>query len=440
MTPTNPNIFAKYHFIWFLLLLFLLPTELWSQKPVRITQNGEFYDIVYKLAFSRKIDKQYLMQLGGKQIDSVFFVKMDYESFREIRIEDSIEIIITYKPQEPILENTSLYNKPEQENTPDWGYAVEVFFDIPTSPSENITILDLDMPDTTKFYQNLANMQSVQSLTLDYSEGIIPSSVGELENLETLQIGEHKNSVLPASIGKLKHLKTLTIGKGELSAIPVGISQLDSLLEIYINENAAIESLPIELGALQNLEVADFSLNGLKSVPAEIYKCKNLKILQLAGNQITSLPEGISQLENLEELYLDQNLIDSLPADIVELKNLKKLSLTANQLKSLPQNFGKLTKIEVLNLNDNKISVIPDDINLLIDLRILQLQNNRLEVVPENIAKLDRLEELYLSNNRIKALPQEMTKMASLQTLTITGNIIKEVPQFPQKIKIGGDY
>jgi len=440
MTTTNPKNFAKLHILCFLLLIFLLPIDLLAQKPVRITQNGEFYDVVYKIAYTRKIDKQYLMLLGGKQIDSVFFVKMDYHSFRELKVRDSLEIIITYKPQVPIEEIPETIIEPENENFTEYDFAVQVFFEIPTAPSEKTKVLDLRMQDTTEFYQNIPNMQTVQSLTLDFSEGIIPSSVGQLENLQILQIGNHKNNVLPASIGKLKHLKTLTIGNGNLSAIPVEISQLDSLLELYINENAAIVDLPIELGALQNLEVADFSLNGLKSIPVEIYKCKNLKILHLAGNQITSLPEGISQLENLEELYLDQNLIDSLPADIVELKNLKKLSLTANQLKTLPKEFGKLTKIEVLNLNDNKLSDIPQDINNLVDLRILQLQNNRIEAVPINIAKLDRLEELYLSNNRIKILPQEMTKMASLQTLTITGNIIIEVPQFPQKIKLGGDY
>jgi hypothetical protein len=165
----------------------------------------------------------------------------------------------------------------------------------------------------------------------------LPKSIGNLTNLETLDLADNKLTALPDSIGNLTNLKILKLDMNDLKSLPESIGNLTNLkiLNLYMND---LKSLPKSIGNLTNLETLDLYANKLKELPESIGNLTNLKTLDLEGNKLRELPESIGNLTNLETLVL-----------------------YANKLKELPESIGNLmkSKIKSIDVGYNKLIYIP---------------------------------------------------------------------------------
>ncbi len=140
----------------------------------------------------------------------------------------------------------------------------------------------------------------------------------------------------------------------EVKQLPKEIGQLTNLqqLDLY---GIKLTTLPIEIGQLTNLQYLNLSRNKLTALPIEIGQLTNLQQLDLSNNQLITLPKEIGQLTNLQRLDLSHNQLTALPIEIGQLNNLQQLDLQGNQLKSLPLEISCITQLHKFRFYGNPI-------------------------------------------------------------------------------------
>ncbi len=159
---------------------------------------------------------------------------------------------------------------------------------------------------------------SVVRLTLSEKEltGSIPPELGDLENLQHLELGLNElNGSIPPELGKLGNLQSLSLSMNQLTG-----------------------SVPPELGSLANLEYLGLFFNQLTgAIPPELGNLAVLQRLGLYHNQFTgSIPPELGSLVNLQTLVLHSNeLTGSIPQELGNLASLRSLVLHSNELSGL---------------------------------------------------------------------------------------------------------
>ena len=143
-----------------------------------------------------------------------------------------------------------------------------------------------------------------------------------------------------------------------VGSIPTELGQLERLQTIEFFSNKLNGPIPVELSQLVNLGTLWLAANDLSGpIPPELGRLSNVWQMSLAGNRLTgSIPSELGQLTNLNSsLYLSGNeLSGSIPPELGRLTNLSELDLSRNQLTgTIPVELGQLTKLTLLNLNNN---------------------------------------------------------------------------------------
>lgn len=92
----------------------------------------------------------------------------------------------------------------------------------------------------------------------------------------------------------------------QLEELPVGIGQLQNLQILNLCNNRLM-TLPNELGLLKNLHTLNLGLNQLDSLPASISALKELQHIGLSDNLFTRVPGCLSRLNKLVRVNLDRN-------------------------------------------------------------------------------------------------------------------------------------
>ncbi|KAH0777615.1 hypothetical protein KY290_009026 [Solanum tuberosum] len=146
-------------------------------------------------------------------------------------------------------------------------------------------------------------------------------------------------------------------------------------------------------------------ITNLASLPSSICKLKGLvKLSVLSWSKLESLPEEIGDLENLEELHARDTLISRPPSSIVRLNKLKSLSFQKRKSEDgvyfvFPQVNKGLLSLESLDLRYCNIidGGLPEDIGSLSSLKYLNLSGNNFEYLPRSISQLGALQQLNLS-------------------------------------------
>lgn len=233
------------------------------------------------------------------------------------------------------------------------------------------------------------------SLTIltDNFPGQIPSEVGDLSLLESLQFHKLPNLTgpIPPAIAKLRNLKSLRISWTGISG----------------------------------------------SVPSFLAQLKNLTFLDLAFNSLTgSIPASLSLLPNLDALHLDRNeLTGRIPDSFGEFRGkVPSLYLSHNQLSgNVPASLGKMD-FDTLELQRNKLE---GDASFLLSGRnkttqFVDLSRNLLEFDLSAVEFPNSLVSLDINHNKIKgSLPVGLTGL-NLQFLNVSYN------RLCGKIPVGG--
>jgi Leucine-rich repeat (LRR) protein len=258
------------------------------------------------------------------------------------------------------------------------------------------------------------SLTELKVLDLSQNSGLsgssIPSEIGNLSNLEELNLGfDDLSGTIPNSIWNLSNLVKLILEENDLSgSIPEDIENLTNIELINLSFNELEDTLPNKFDALTNLkylQVNDNKFDGY--IPSSLGSCSLLEYLDLSNQEYLEgeIPDELFNLSNLEVFILSENEIEGeISSDIDNLSNLKILLLDNNLITGvIPPEIGNLASLERLELHNNPFSPsneIPSSFGDLSNLRILKLDNDSLSgTIPTSFDDLTNLEELTLSNN-----------------------------------------
>jgi internalin A len=144
----------------------------------------------------------------------------------------------------------------------------------------------------------------------------VPESIGQLQQLQSLDFSNNKFTALPESIGQLQRLLSLNFSKNLLTTLPESAGQLLRLQRLDLGSNK-LRLLPGFISQLQQLQSLYLGFNELTTLPESIGRLQRLQYLDLSNNRLTTLPESMWQLKALEGLFLHGNDSLGLPVDVL---------------------------------------------------------------------------------------------------------------------------
>ena len=337
----------------------------------------------------------------------------------------------------------ALYNATDGANWTDntnWlsNETLSEWHGVTTDATGRVTVLSLSVNELSGRIPaelgNLANLQRLD-LTDNYLIGEIPAELGNLANLQRLVFYNNDlilSGEIPAELGNLANLQTLVFSSNALSGeIPAELGNLANLQRLSIYANALSGEIPAELGNLANLQTLSIYVNDLSGeIPAELGNLANLQTLYLYANDLSGeIPAELGNLANLQTLSLSWNALSGeIPMELGNLANLQRLYLYANDLSGeIPAELGSLTNLQWLILHGNQLSgEIPVELGGLTNLLWLQLQNNQLSgEIPVELGNLANLQRLYLYANDLSGeIPVELGNLANLRVLNLFDNTL----------------
>lgn len=191
-----------------------------------------------------------------------------------------------------------------------------------------------DAPTTWKGVTIINNKVIALSLANNNLQGVLPETLGNLENLKVLNL--HKNKIegtIPETLTTIVGLKVLNLSFNKLNgSLPQNLTQLVALEYLDVFFNNLTGELPEDIGNLTKLRRLSLYSNDLTGeLPASIANLENIKDVQISSNRFYGeLPEGISTLPSLKRLSLfDNNFSGDLPENLNS-QNLEELSYHGN--------------------------------------------------------------------------------------------------------------
>lgn len=141
---------------------------------------------------------------------------------------------------------------------------------------------------------------------------------------------------LPESLGQLAQLQWLNVGDNNLGEIPSVIRRLTGLRRLFVYHNG-LQFIPDWISELSYLETVSITGNDLSELPKSFSELKNLRHLLLAasdfgGNPLKELPNWIGNLTQLTRLWAEDCQLSDIPFTITQLEHLEELKLDDNPL------------------------------------------------------------------------------------------------------------
>ncbi len=215
----------------------------------------------------------------------------------------------------------------------------------------------------------------------------------------------------------------LTLRSIGLSELPESLGQLTQLQSLDLSRNQ-LTALPESLGQLTQLQSLDLSRNQLMALPESLGQLMQLRSLDLSHSQLTALPKWLSQLTRMLSLNLSNNQLTALQESLGQFTQLQLFNLSNNQLTVLPEWLGNLIELEILLIFGNQLTELPKSINQLSKLKTLSISENRFKFLTDRIGKLKSLTGLFASNNEIEELPATVGDLKELEVLILGGTSI----------------
>lgn len=131
----------------------------------------------------------------------------------------------------------------------------------------------------------------------------LPECIKKLKYLKHLYLNGNDFVTLPEWIGEIKNLESLDVSSCELESIPEAIGKLSCLNNLFLSNNY-FQKLPNILLNLKNLEILTLNENEISYLPNSIDSLKNLKLFNVVGNPLKTLPKSLLNLKSLEKFFV----------------------------------------------------------------------------------------------------------------------------------------
>ena len=186
---------------------------------------------------------------------------------------------------------------------------------------------EIPVPDV---FHNLTNLRELELCELGLQN--IPNSLGSLVNLVKLRLnGCYRFETLPEVLGELVNLEYLDLGKTGFEELPASIATLNKLVKLDLSESQT-KTLPESFGNLINLRELSLRRSYITELPESFGNLIKLEKLDLAGTWYwINFPTSFEKLANLLELNLrgmSKKEDRSATFCVILPKNLVKLKLT----------------------------------------------------------------------------------------------------------------
>jgi len=188
---------------------------------------------------------------------------------------------------------------------------------------------------------------------------------------------------IPSNIGLLTNLKSINLQNNFLLALPVTMRSLTNLQEIDLSGNT------------------DFDFHNI------IFNLPHLTKLIFNRTHSTEIPLTISKLTKLEHLEIMHTIKPFILPPTFPLRPIPRIGY-------FPDSLYQMTNLKVLRIDGNDLSILPDNITQMTNLTCLTFSFNNINKLPENIGNLTQLQTLYMGQNPMNNLPDSFTKLTNL--------------------------
>ena len=332
---------------------------------------------------------------------------------------------------------------------------------------------------------NLSSLFGVKEIFVDsnHSQQLseIPENIGDLTNLESLNLSFNNITLIPDSLYHLKCLKYLNLSRNKLQRIPAFISKMKSLKDIVVyanpfkelDDNLAFKTYPYNhqynkdkkeyepIVYAKNILVINSSWLEIPIARIiEITRFNKVDTLRVESSEMLDKLLNSGSLKEFSHIkcldlsyspwlrkdkydgyiisyywYNDQSKIKEISDEIKYFQSLEELNLKSNRLESFPSEILELKNLKKLNLSGNSFTELPD-LSSLSDLELLNISSNSISEIPESIFSLIKLKTLDLGfNHNIKTISDKIHQLQHLESLSINQNNIEVLPSEFSQLK-----
>ena len=209
----------------------------------------------------------------------------------------------------------------------------------------------------------------------------VPELLGQLTQLQSLDLSGNQLTVVPDSLGQLARLQSLNLSGNQLATLPIWLGQLTQLQSLDLT-NIGLSSFPIWLRTTTSLINLDVSENSIPEIPSWISELSKIEWFSADANELVYLPDELGDLPHLRWLRIGSgrggNLFGSFPAAIRKIKGLRTLIALRCRFSEIPEWIGDLAELDELSLEENHLADLPSSIAKLDSLKELSLDKNPL--------------------------------------------------------------
>ncbi|KAL7219587.1 hypothetical protein ACSBR2_012610 [Camellia fascicularis] len=339
-------------------------------------------------------------------------------------------------------------------------------------PFPKLRIIDMSYNDftgllPTNYIKQFEAMMNVDEheMKLKYM-GHIPTSLGNLTNLESLDLSSNKLvGEIPQQLASLMFLELRELHLDALdisSLLPHALLNLSSLTSLSLSSCQLRGKFPENIFHLPNLQKLELWDN--REPNCNI--ASSLQIINLSRTNFSSqVPDSISNLKALNNVYLiERNFLGSIPAFLGNLnkspictsciivlavkspyrfqtlQSLLTSFLSNNNLnRQLPDSIGNMSQLAFLNLSGNQLTgPIPLYTIGLSRLTYLDLKNNSLNgTIPSWSFTLPSLVSKELRDNKLQGqIPGSVYELVNLTQLSLSSNNLSGIVELYKLLKL----